>query len=441
MKYAFFKIIFVASLACLFALQGIWLYYAYKSEDIKIKSILNDSLLKAIDEEMDSRFSLLEKRDLADEKWIYHSDSISFEYKHNETSGNLISQQSDFIQQILFYEDISFDLTQVDSIFNSYLHKNNIHVQYCLNYTDSLGNSIESSGANIDKGYNINIIPIVNGTKVEAIAKISPPAVFQSLLGILVVSVLIFSFIIACVSYEVKIFLTQHHLNRLRENFIHTLSHDMKTPLATIHSVLVQLNNGSLDVQPEIKRKFTAIATEQTLNLQAIVNQILTIAYIDQKQLTLNRQEIDLPQIIHSLIDKFTVRKEKDIEFSEKYDLKWNTIYADPFYLGNAISNLIDNAIKYSGNPVKIDIKCTSGDKQVYIHIKDNGLGIPEKDQQKIFDRFERGAEIKRKRISGFGLGLNYVKYVIEAHGGGVALVSMEGTGSEFIITIPTHLY
>jgi two-component system phosphate regulon sensor histidine kinase PhoR len=435
MKLFFFSIVFVVSLACLFALQGIWLYYAYQSENIKIQDILNKSLVKAIEEEMEERFSYIE---------VKHNEPVSldlaYEYTYDGKKGNLISQQFDFIQQILFHEKVFFNLTKADSIYSVFLHKNNIHVQYRLNYTDSLGNSIESRGNNIDKGFSTIAIPIVNGTKAGAVVKISPPAIFRSMLEILIVSILIFFFIVACLVYEVKIFLTQNHLHQIRKNFVQTLSHDMKTPLATIHSVLVQLNNGSLDAHPKMKSKFTTVAMEQTINLQTIVNQILTAAYIEKKRLAVNKQEIDLSQMIHSLINKFMVGKEKNIKFSEKYDLKGIPVYADPFYLENAISNLIDNAIKYSESAVKIDIECVAGNKQINIHIKDNGLGISKKDQQKIFDPFERGAEIKRERINGFGLGLNYVKYVIEAHGGIVTVISREDVGSEFIITIPTHL-
>jgi len=437
MKFSFFNTIFIISLACLFALQGIWLYYTYQNEKIKVQNILNNSLLKAIDEEADCRFSSVEKEKIRDDE--QGPPDLSYQYTHDETKGNLASQQLDFIQQILFYEGVFFDLTKADSIYTAFLHEDNIHVQYRLNYMDSLGKIIESRGENIDKGFNTNIIPIFNGTKVGAIIKVSPPAIFRSMLDILIVSVLIFFFIIACLIYQDNIFLTQNHLHQLRKSFVQTLSHDMKTPLASIHSVLAQLNSGSLDTHPETKSRFTAIAMEQTINLQAIIDQILTVAHAEQKQLTLDKQAIDLPQMIRSLIDKFMVRKEKDIEFSEKYDLKENPIYADPFYLKNAISNLIDNAIKYSENTVKIDIECTVKDKQVYIHIKDNGFGFSEKDQQKIYDPFERGAEIKRKQISGFGLGLSYVKHVIEAHGGGMALISKEEVGSEFIITIPIH--
>jgi len=438
-KRSLFNTIFVVSLACLFILQGTWLYYVYRRETINIQNVLNKSLLNAVTGEMSERFSLIEKKQMGNSYSSSPSDMV-FEYKKDEADGDFVSQQSNFIQQILLYENVRFNLSKVDSIFSANLRSRNIHVQYQLNYMDSLGNNIESRGVNINKGFSTNSIHIVNGTKVGAIAKISPPVILRSMLRILIVSILIFFFIIACLIYQVNIFLTQNHLHQLRKDLIRTLSHDMKTPLASIHSVLVQLNNGSLDAQPEMKSKFTTIATDQTINLQSIIDQILTVSHADHKQLTLNKQAFDLPQTIHSLIDKFMVRKEKDIEFSEKYDLKDNLIYADSFYLGNAISNLIDNAIKYSGKSVKIDIQCTEEGGQISIHVKDNGFGISEEDQQKIYKPFERGAEIKRQRISGFGLGLSYVKYVIEAHEGTVTLVSKKGAGSEFIITIPTYL-
>lgn len=219
----------------------------------------------------------------------------------------------------------------------------------------------------------------------------------------------------------------------------YALTHDMKTPLGTIHTVLDQSAKGLLDNHPEMKTKFMHIAIEQILNLQALINQILTVAYIEQRKLSLHKQPVNLPSIIQALVDKFSVKQNKGIRFSTLYELNNGTLYADPFYLANAISNLIDNAIKYSGNNVDIDIRATERGKQVYIHVKDNAFGISEKDQKIIFNRFERGGEIKRKSASGFGIGLSYVKSVVEAHGGGIALSSKEGEGSEFVITLPLN--
>ena len=436
MKSVLFNIIFVVFLVCLFALQGAWLYYAYRSERVKIQGILNETLSESIEKEINSRCSFISKG-----KLIYESPEKTYEYKYGENKGTLISQQLDFIQHILLHEGACFNLTAVDSIYAACLHEHDIHVQYCLHYADSLGNIIESCGADIDRGFHTVAIPVVNGTKAGAVVKIPPPAIFRSMLRILTVSVLIFFFIIACMIYEVKVFLTQRRLQQLRNDFVHALSHNMRTPIATVHSVLAQLQNGSLDARPEQKREFVSVAVEQILDLQSTVDRILTVAYTDRKQLALNRREINLPGMIRSLTDKFRAEKGKDIEFYEKYDLKEKPVYADPFYLKNAIGNLIDNAVKYSGDAVKIGIECTAGDRQIYISVKDNGFGISESDRQKIFVRFERGAEIKRKRIDGFGLGLNYVKCVIEAHGGTVSSVSRgEGAGSEFTVTIPVHL-
>jgi len=362
----------------------------------------------------------------------------SFNVMNNKTgSKGVVSQQMNIVQQIMSEYNIRFSINGFDSIFHLLLQSNHYPFRYQINYMDSTGRIIETAGLNISNGFKTNVLPIINGEKTYAIVQISAPVIFKNMLVVLSVSILIVIFIIACLIYEVKMFLNQHHLIRLRENFAQALIHDMKTPLATIQSVLIQLENENININPDMRKKFSAIAINQTLNLQAIVNQILTLAYIEKKQLSLNKQLIDLPEMIGSLIDKFTVKSNKTLVFQTNYELKNRKIYADPFYLNNAISNLIDNAIKYSGDPVQIDILCFAGEKQLEIHIKDNGFGISSNDQLKIFKQFERGAEIKRNRISGFGIGLSYVQQVIEAHGGIVTVLSQEGIGSDFIITLP----
>ena len=107
---------------------------------------------------------------------------------------------------------------------------------------------------------------------------------------------------------------------------------------------------------------------------------------------------------------------------------------ADATLLSNAVSNLIDNAVKYSGNSVTINIRCEQKDNNVFLHIKDNGYVMSEKDQAKVFTMFERGKAVVRQQARGFGLGLGYVKSVVEAHGGAVHLFSKEGEGSEFVL-------
>ena len=436
MKPHLFLKLFFCAFASLFILQGIWLYYAYQTKRSEIEEVLNTIFTNATEREMESRLMIMDNL-LTDKMQQLNVSTSSLMELQFDYEKEIYSQQSDFMQEVLVSEGINFSLSILDSIFSCYLVDKNLQLDYQLLYTDSSNIIIKSIGTDINNGFQTNKIHIVNGYGVQAIIKISPPIILKNMLVILFISVCIFVLIAICLIYLINAFLSQHHLNQLRENFSHALTHDMKTPLGTIFTVLDQLKKGTLEDNSEMKSQFIQVGIEQTANLQAIVNQILTVAYIEKKQLNLNKEPINLPQIIRTIINKFTVKGGKEIFFTEDYRLGDVSVFADRLYLSNAISNLIDNAIKYSYDSVKIRISCVVSHKQIQIRIADNGFGISNKDQRKIFDRFERGAEIKRNKISGFGLGLSYVKAVVEAHDGTVSVHSRPKEGSEFIITIP----
>ena len=429
--------IFIIALIFLLGLQFAWLYNTYQLEKEKTQQTINETFINAAKQELSDRLDMLES--------IYKSqgvDSLSFSgYTMPMDSGFLNKTFSaEFIALQYFLDkelSLPLNIHALDSIYTSFLQEENIQVNYNIVYLDSLGQTIKETSPGISNGYKTEEVPIVTYQMVQAVNVLSIPAVFRNMGGILLLSAIMVCLIIACLIYATRMLITQQHLSKLRDNFVFALTHDMKTPLGTIHAVLDQSAKGILDNHPEMKAKFTQIAIEQTLNMQALVNQILTVAYIEQNKLSLHKQPVDLPVLIQSLEDKFSVEKEKKIKFSTRYELNDGTLYADPFYLSNAISNLIDNSIKYSVDRVDIDIYASGKGNQVYIHVKDNASGISEQDQKKIFNRFERGGAIKRKSASGFGIGLSYVKSVVEAHDGGITLSSKEGLGSEFVITLP----
>lgn len=441
MKLSNFLLMFAIALLCLFSLQAFWLYNTYQLHLGNIKKSINSIFCQAIEKEMDQRFLELEKtikENMSNSNLRIASFDINYGgIQKGMDRNSVVSQQFDMVQQLMETYNIHFNVVKVDSIFHSLLQSNQYPFRYRINYADSTGRILETAGQMIDNGFKTDVLPIINKEKINAIVEIPAPVVFKNMLAILTVSILIVFFIIACLIYEIKIFLNQHHLIQLRKNFTHALTHEMKTPLSTVHTVLVQLEKGALDKNPDLQQKFSTIAIDQVVNLQDMVDQILTLAYIEKRQLSLNKQSINLPILIQSLIDKFTIKSDKMVVFNSFFDLKDSIVYADPFYLENAISNLIDNAIKYSDDSVKIEIECAAGEKHSYIHVKDNGFGISFNDRLKIFKRFERGAEIKRNYTSGFGIGLDYVQQVIKAHGGTVSVLSQEGVGSEFIITLP----
>jgi len=439
MKLFNLLLIFAIALICLLSLQAFWLYHAYQLHLQKIENSINLVFTETVEKELNQRFHELKKNIKKNQSGSdIRIASFNIEYGDVENN-NVIAQQFVMIQQLTEIYDIHFDMAKLDSMFHSSLQSHQYPFHYQINHIDSTGKIVETSGELTGKGFKTVVLPVTKREKTYAIVKISAPVVFRTMVAILSVSILICFLIMACLFYEIRLFLNQHHLNRLRENFTHALTHDMKTPLATIHSALVQLENGTLNENPGMRQKFCTVAIDQVLNLQEVVNQILTLAYIAKKQLSLNKQSVDLPEMIQSLIDKFTIKSGKIIVFQTYYNLKNNTLSADPLYLNNAISNLIDNAIKYSGDSVKIEIECISDEKQLSLRVKDDGFGISLTDQLKIFRRFERGAEINRNRISGFGIGLNYVQQVVEAHGGTIMVCSQKGEGSEFTITLPVY--
>ncbi|MDR1369130.1 MAG: HAMP domain-containing histidine kinase [Dysgonamonadaceae bacterium] len=436
MKIKYLFVIFTVAILCLLSFQGIWLYNTYQLKLEEVKSRLNILLIESVNSELDHRFANLQKNVTSGND---SSGVLSFEFNEisdDENYANIISQQSVFLQNALLFYNLPFNIALLDSIYSTILSEANINVNFMLTYKDS-SEIIETIGKPDNIDYRTIEVPIVSNNHVYADVKIDPPVVFQQMFGILIASLLMLLILLAILAYQTRYIFTQHRLNRLRENFTHALTHDMRTPLGTIYNVINQLKGGKLDVNPTTREKFCDIANGQVLNLQALVEQILTIAYIEQRELTLNKKPINLEEMISRLTDKFMVKGGKNIKFDTSFALNGEIVYADPLYFENAISNLIDNAIKYSEDSVTVCIECVSNQKMIFVKVRDNGLGISAIDQGKIFERFERGAAVKNKKTSGFGLGLNYVRKVIEAHGGIVALSSKPGEGSEFVIGIP----
>ena len=224
----------------------------------------------------------------------------------------------------------------------------------------------------------------------------------------------------------------------LRNDFSYAMVHDMKSPLSSIIMGARFLHSGKVDDKPEIKEKYYAIIESEAEHLLALVNKLLTISKLENKKLILNKQDVNLEPIIDDIVEKAKAKTDKNIDFI--VDLLERHVLADEQYLAEAISNLVDNAIKYSKENIEIRITTQSSDKYVLLKVRDNGIGISREDQRIIFDKFGRAAVHEKNRkggVSGFGLGLNYVDQVMQAHGGKVTVTSEKDQYSEFTLFIP----
>ena len=198
------------------------------------------------------------------------------------------------------------------------------------------------------------------------------------------------------------------------------------------------LHSGRLDDKPEMKEKYFTIVENEADHLLALTNKILTLSKLENHKLEMNKKKISFEPIIEDLKEKFITKSDKPIHFT--IDLKAKEVYVDEEFFKELMSTLIDNAIKYSKKSIEIKISSHYNDKYTIIKIYDNGMGISEKDQRTIFDKFERASATKRTKFggaTGFGLGLNYVYQVIEAHEGKIYVNSIEGDFTEFTLFIP----
>ncbi len=267
------------------------------------------------------------------------------------------------------------------------------------------------------------------------------PELAQKLSPLFLISAIILGFFAIIIVQLLRFITEQEQMAELRNDFSYAMVHDMKSPLSSIIMGAHFLHSGKVDDKPQIKEKYYTIIEDEAEHLLALVNKLLTISKLENKKLILNKWDICLEPIINDLIDKTKAKTTKPLEIVT--DLKVKNVLADEQYLTEAIANLLDNAIKYSKDDIKIKISTIDTDKNVLLKVRDNGIGITKEEQQIIFDKFGRAAIHEKNRkggVSGFGLGLNYVDQVMQAHGGKVTVSSEKDKFSEFTLYIPKNV-
>jgi two-component system, OmpR family, phosphate regulon sensor histidine kinase PhoR len=229
----------------------------------------------------------------------------------------------------------------------------------------------------------------------------------------------------------------QKFLNETQKDFVNNFTHEFKTPLAVIKIAAEVLQQPNITDKPEKLKDYAAIIDEQTTHLQAQTQRLLAIAYTDSNALPIEKERFDINVLLQNAIkDVYPLIEQKNAVIETSFAVVNNFIFADKYYMLLTFINLIENAIKYAAAP-KIFITTYTEGNDCCIAIKDNGIGISEENQKKIFHRFFRVTEGDLHTVKGFGLGLNFVKKVIDAHGGKIEVKSGLEKGSTFIVKIP----
>ncbi|HLY71930.1 MAG TPA: HAMP domain-containing sensor histidine kinase, partial [Puia sp.] len=231
----------------------------------------------------------------------------------------------------------------------------------------------------------------------------------------------------------------QKFLSEIQKDFVNNFTHEFKTPLAVMKIAAEVLAQESIILQPGKLQRYTEIIKNQTEHLQNQVGRLLKAASSDNTNLHIEKENIDAHLLIEQALDKVQpLIEEKNAKVEIKMDDSGNQMYGDKAHLELAVVNLLENALKYSPDP-HIVVEAGKSENDFFIKVKDNGIGIEKKYIKNIFKKFYRIPTGDVHNVKGFGLGLNFVKRIIDAHDGKIKVNSIPGIGTEFKLVIPVN--
>jgi two-component system, OmpR family, phosphate regulon sensor histidine kinase PhoR len=264
--------------------------------------------------------------------------------------------------------------------------------------------------------------------------------VFNDLRPNIIMGVLFTLVIISAFALTVYTMLRQKKLSEIKNDFINNMTHEFKTPIATISLAVDALKNPKVIGNPEKLTYFSSIIKEENQRMNRQVETILKSALMDRQEIQLNKKPLHVHQIIEDVADNFILRlQEKGGDMEIHLDAEHDLIDGDEVHINNLVNNLLDNAVKYSKEnvPPHINLSTSSNAKKFIIRIEDNGIGMTRETVRRIFEKFYRAHTGNLHNVKGFGLGLSYVKTVIEGHDGTIKPESTLGKGSIFTIELP----
>jgi len=257
-------------------------------------------------------------------------------------------------------------------------------------------------------------------------------------MGIWSFSSIVLLLVIVFFGYTLFVILKQKRLSEIQKDFINNMTHEFKTPIATIAVSAEVLKNPDILQQPERLLNYTTIIENENKRLKKHVERVLQMARLDKEDIGLKKESISLHDVIDEVVAGMRVTlQEKQGMIDLQLEASQPLITADRHHLMNVIYNLLDNAIKYCKENPLITVRTKQDNKGITLEIQDNGIGVGKENQKRIFQKFFRVPTGNVHDVKGFGLGLNYVKQIVEAHRGRITLESVVGNGSTFRVFIP----
>ena len=461
--------------------QAYWLYnqYGYSAEAYMQK--LHEHILEAEDKEADIRF---QHRQISSEPlrslgmnlsgWTSlgedslkrpeprSSTTLTFYYRNKEDMDSaalakLIEEESDsvLVRDTFQIEGVSTELLftastlytlQIsnpfqESLLDSLLQKQSIQV---TNTRRETLDTLQWKGSYIPfcerLAYKMKIVYPYNPLEQEAwVGEVTIPLspILRQMAWQLVASLFLILLLMYCLVYQIHTIMEQRKMDEMRKSFVNTMIHELKRPVQTLKMCIAFLNNKSMRTDEQMMDAVVQDAIFELDNLSAYLSKVRELTRADNEHTILSTRTFDLVATVEKLIRLNNAPADKAVRFETSFSDTPLWVMADPVHIANCLSNLIENAVKYSGNEVCIGIDASLKDNRLYLKVHDNGIGIPLQEQERVFEKFYRAQNIPDTNLPGIGLGLSYVKLMVEAHGGSITLQSQQGKGTTFTIEIP----
>ncbi len=378
-----------------------------------------------------------------------NSDSLDKKLQFIMHRSDVVNDIFDELVSINVYHDFSphLDTAQLDSIVTKALSDKNIHIPFKFGVLNSTSDTVVVGAKNvadskfIKSPYKVNLSPKNVFIQPRFLSLWFPTKAAYNLNSIqvtLLSSIILIVLIIGAFYFTISTIIKQKKLSEIKNDFINNMTHEFKTPISTISLAGEVLSDKTIEKTPESTDRYLKIIKDENKRLAGLVENVLQAAVLDKGELKFKIQECDVHQIINDVIQSLYLQiQNKGGIITTELNAQRYSLFADRMHLGNIIYNLIDNALKYAKEAPKIKVFTHSTSEGITLSIQDNGIGIKKEDQKKIFETFYRVPTGNIHNVKGFGLGLSYVKAVVEKHGGHVDVQSELGIGSTFLVYLP----
>ena len=240
--------------------------------------------------------------------------------------------------------------------------------------------------------------------------------------------------------FTIVVIFRQKRYTEIKNDFINNMTHELKTPISSISLAAQMLNDETVTKSPVMMKHLGGVINDESKRLRFLVEKVLQMSMFDRKKAIFKKKELNLNELVENVANTFTLRVEHTGgHITTNLNATEPTIYVDEMHFTNVIFNLLDNAVKYRDpdRPVELQITTWNDKDKLYLSVKDNGLGIKKENLKKIFEKFYRVHTGNVHDVRGFGLGLAYVKKMVELHKGEIHAESEKGKGTNFIISLP----